>query len=94
MSDEWRAGDLALCIKQGDWISAPSDPNNDGPIAGQILTVKVVVAGHGVIALGFAEWEPALFRSTRFRKIPPHIPDEEDREAIRLMTGVPVKEPV
>ncbi|WP_390549829.1 hypothetical protein [Qipengyuania sp. MTN3-11] len=32
--------------------------------------------------------------ASRFRKIRPHTPDEEDRETIALLNGAPVKQPV
>lgn len=82
MSD-WQPGDLALCVEAGD-VSRP----------GQVFTVYAVREG----GLRFEElrcYYTAVWvwsTSCRFRKIRPHIPDAEDRETIRLLTGKPVRE--
>lgn len=89
MSDNWEAGDLALCIKSGRVTKA-----------GRFYTVSEVVIDRfdNAVLLRFSgmryrfahEWSGA----DRFRKIYPHAPDAEDLETINLLKSAPVPEPV
>lgn len=92
MSEDWKPGDLALCVKSGP-----------GTESGRIYTVADVCEpgaftdtgaynSFGCLALRFTEIDYAAIphcwsSCTRFRKIRPHTPDEEDRETIALLTG-------
>lgn len=85
MSDDWKPGDLALCVK-GGVVSR----------VGQIYTVDNVEM-LGSLCLWFVGQDysgllPSFAKN--FRKIRPHTPDEQDAETIRLLTGAPVKEPI
>ncbi len=88
MSDEWRVGDLALGI-------APNHPLNPQYRKGGFYTVSEVVDCRGCVGLRFRDLPLAdgdhSWDVSAFRRIPPHIPDEEDRETIRLLNQTPVK---
>lgn len=93
MSDDWQPGDLALCVKVGRWeIVRPGNCPSMNLRAGQILTVDGVKVDIGVSFLHFTLGR-GWYAACCFRKIRPHIPDEEDAETIRLLTGTPVLEP-
>ena len=96
MSDDWKPGDLALCLKMGSWEMLAGRPPTCGmPQPGGIYTVVEIISrppfGMGLLLQGLADHH---FLSTRFRRIPPHEADAEDAETIRLLTGKPIKEPV
>ena len=98
MADDWQAGDLALCVMDGE-----------NTRKGQVFTVEAVqgpvhyrpgwgLPGGEAIALVFKEVRHprnsfGRYISLRFRKIRPHTPDAEDAETIALLTGQPAKEP-
>lgn len=90
MSDDWQPGDLALCIDDRPsmfWSGWE-------PKKGRIYTVLFVTADRNGLDLEEVSDAPAPYAARRFRKIRPHIPDEEDIETISLLTGAPVREPV
>lgn len=86
MSDDWKPGDLALCVRSGTSIRAG--------FVGVVTRVEVTPIGTGLWLSGICS--DALtggYHAWRFRKIRPHTPDEEDAETIRLLTGKPVRAP-
>jgi hypothetical protein len=95
MAEDWQPGDLALCVRTA--VDAST-------VSGRFYTVeRVIVDCAGTLALFLvglqngSEWGPEGFyghKASRFRKIRPHVPDEEDAETIRLLTGAPIREPV
>lgn len=95
MSDDWQAGDLALCIKQSAYVKGVlSYATQPSPSKGRIYQVEDVKA--------FPDWECVGLKipgwvgwiaDHYFRKIRPHSADAEDRETIRLLNGAPVGEP-
>jgi len=104
MSDDWQAGDLALCVRGGR-IVCPSHPRRgihtgkNAPPVGAVKTIAYVgntVFPSGVVCrcgqLSFSDGTYSV--ATRFCKIRPHTPDAEDAETIRLLNSAPVKEPV
>lgn len=100
MADDWKPGDLALCVKQGRWRSTLTGRYRRCSMrAGQVHTVRrfgmCPMSGVATLWLeGFlGERGADGFAAVRFRKIRPHTPDEQDEETIRLLTGAPVKEP-
>lgn len=94
--DDWQPGDLALCVALPNGHFP--NPGHFGVVPGGVYTVSKVRNAVWGVALDFEEdWEANdedAFNATYFRKIRPHVPDEEDAETIRLLTGTPVKEPV
>ena len=92
MAEDWKPGDLALCIKIGDWIHVKSRKIGKGPRAGNVLRVRNVVSRGGVTWLFLDGWPGNkiydAFAARRFCKINPHTPDAEDEETIRLLNGV------
>ena len=96
MSD-WQKGDLALCIKVGEWrrLGEFGDLGgiDNGPRAGMTLTVSEVLSFGNGQALKFVDFpdQPEAgwkgYNTTRFRKITPDKADEYDREVIDLMAG-------
>lgn len=87
MSEDWKAGDLALCIKMGPWVTFGKNAVSDGagPRCGQHLTVREVQTFDGRKALSFDAWRRDCFLADRFVKITPLPRDEFDREVISLM---------
>lgn len=89
MSDDWQVGDLALCV-DGSPRKRVGRYNENGAnyrlTAGKIYTVDRIDFEDGYTGLHFDGYEWAWLAS-RFRKIRPHAPDEEDAETIRLMNG-------
>lgn len=100
MADDWRAGDLALCVKRGRWRNNRGFAPSRGMRAGQVHTVRAtgMCPSNGLFTLWFegfpGERYEDGFGAIRFRKIRPHTPDAEDAETIRLLNSAPVKEPV
>lgn len=100
MSDDWKPGDLALCVRGGEITDCDCGGcHAAGWRAGETLVVTAVgygpAFGHTIChhpALRLSGGRNGLAR--RFRKIHPHTPDAEDAETIRLLNGAPVKEPV
>ncbi|WP_066113804.1 MULTISPECIES: hypothetical protein [unclassified Blastomonas] len=100
--DDWQPGDLALCVSSegfhDDFVEG-----NQYPAIGSVSRVNDVCLLEaslddkwnqpGGVWLSFDEYPVFLCFSGNFRKIRPHVPDEEDAETIRLLTGTPVKEP-
>ena len=82
MSDDWQAGDLALCIKLGKWRGDVTGRPIAGPAAGRIYTVTWAGMAGGIICLELEGVETYLnsngavapWRAYRFRKIRPHLP--------------------
>jgi hypothetical protein len=95
--DDWKVGDLALCIKQGQWQRITTGiRHNKGPRCGEVCTVTGVFVKDGYIALALAEWPRASgygygYIACRFRKVTPPEADEFDREVIDLMTKQPAE---
>lgn len=90
MSEDWRVGDLALCIRRGKWMSL-RNPDSDGPWPGSLHTVEGIYENprrKGRTGLGFPEWPEDAFEISFFRKIHPHSPDEQDADTIRLLNRV------
>lgn len=97
--DDWQAGDLALCVALYD--GGGIDPPPANLKIGGVYTVERVFCGvdlFGGAGLGLAivDVQPLIlgaqgFVADLFRKIHPHTPDAEDREAIELLTGKPVE---
>lgn len=91
----WQKGDLALCVKRGWSIMDPTRPG------GVYVVERVWINPNGRhLCLGFVGVDSGTpygtpygqlgfwgHRASRFRKIEPHTPDEEDAEIIRLLTG-------
>lgn len=101
MAENWRSGDLAICVRGGR-----IDPGHSGPFprSGAVYRVldSYVYGLRGVwLLLDGAPDNHDLdgtnrgpqWHSRRFRKIHP-LSIEEHNAEIRLLTGKPVKEPV
>ncbi|MFC3100375.1 hypothetical protein [Altererythrobacter lauratis] len=99
MDSEWRSGDLALCIKQGQWRDSATQEYVDfGPRAGALLTVCWVMDGAAMgrgsgLLLNFAPWPRDFFAARNFVKITPDAKAVDERVAIALPGGAPVVEP-
>jgi hypothetical protein len=93
MSDDWKPGDLALCIKGGR-IANSGRPPKSFPVKGRIYTVhssRMRTFNQAGFSLGLVlEDGPVnncgtrIWHHSRFVKLPEHTEDEEDRETIRL----------
>lgn len=98
MSDDWQAGDVALCISnpgKGDGVTVAVP--HPGVRSGRFFTVDQVVHWMGALGLvlrGYPTSDKPFAHDARgFRRIPPHKADEFDREVIEHMLGKPVREP-
>jgi hypothetical protein len=96
--DDWQAGDLALCVKRGQWRHCRSGGISNAPWkSGGIYTVRRYgpCPTSGLPTLWFEGYPGERGAdggaAMRFRKIRPHVPDAEDRETIALLTGKPAK---
>lgn len=101
MSENWQAGDLALCVHLGPWFSALSGNihprQNCHPKAGDISRVDGLRIGRDgrerLLLERFAEKNIRGIRYSYtpqcFRKVTPPEADEFDREVIELMTKQP-----
>jgi hypothetical protein len=90
VGDDWKPGDLALCVR-----GCPVGLDDTKP--GAIYTVGHVTSALDysgrVLYLKEAPHRGSGSRDYRFRKIHPHTPDEQDAETIRLLNGVPTPAP-
>ena len=93
MSDDWKIGDLALCIKLTPWKGVKSGKDREGPKPGAVLTVRdLSVSDAGLHCLHFDGFltpsgKKRGFASVRFRKIRP-LTDEE-RNSFAADLGLP-----
>lgn len=100
MADDWRPGDLALCVS--DIFEEAEGPETWFPLPGHVYSVAGTVAdcGDGFGPALLLKEEPAHvpnpglgWPAKFFLKATPPEADEFDREVISLMTSNPVKEP-
>lgn len=93
MSENWQAGDIALCIEERGYdVPAP----NLNPRKGRFYTVKHTTPNPvdpDILGLAFTVAPTVAFNSKYFRKVTPPAADEFDRETIALMRGAPAKVP-
>ena len=102
MSEDWQAGDMALCVRGAKPCSDCGLP----PLfhAGAVYTVKafrhIWLTGAQFPALFFEELADETrhgrcthygFIPHHFRKIRPHVADKEDAETIRLLQAAPAE---
>lgn len=92
MADEWKPGDIALCISDAPHWSDMEAPIAWNPQVGATYHVsRVGLCRFGFRTLiGLAEnpngWDWG-FLASRFIKVTPDAADEFDRETIALLTG-------
>lgn len=95
----WQVGDLALCIKLGDWktyFESGAISKGFGPPAGAVLTVRAVYhePRHGIV-LRFLDFPDSQtpgwtgFQAVRFRKVTPGTDIEGVEERRRIPVGEP-----
>ena len=86
----WQKGDLAVCIKRGEWCHyGTGEPTNGGPKYNEIVTVRRVgigISGMPVLWLvGYKGDEVGdSFGSRRFRKIKPDTEGANEDDAAWL----------
>ena len=82
----WQNGDMALCIKQGDWfifLGSNLIIKSYGPKAGKVLTVSsVTLSKEGEMGLTFDEYPNNIYSPIRFVKITPNKELEEEFDRI------------
>lgn len=83
---DWQPGDLALCLGDDDpWF--PPEPCDPRP--GMVLTVRSYSPhDDGLWFVGVQSCDS--YKARYFRRIPPHTPDAEDAETIRLLNDIPM----
>ena len=86
--EDWKAGDLAECIRDGFWYAAGLFPHNSGPRRGEVRAVQAVrIACHGDNCreyLVFARYGDAGYISAAFRKITPRADEATRGDAASL----------
>jgi hypothetical protein len=100
MSENWQAGDLAMCINAGAWeCEEGGSLSRHGPQMGEsylVVLVEYDVAFDELedeTYLVFDEWPGEAWLACRFIKINPQDPDEFDREIIAAMNDQPEQVP-
>ena len=91
--DGWAVGDLALCVAAPDHsVLGLKNPCKPGGIY-QVERVVVCSEGLGLGFHGitFPRCKQNAARAEHYRRIPPHTPDAEDRETIRLLQRAAVE---
>jgi hypothetical protein len=89
MSDNWKRGDLALCVAN-DFSTRNYPDIGELPRIGAIYGVNDVAWHSGLKVDGLALIgmpDDAYFEATAFRRINPHRPDMDDLETIRLLNA-------
>lgn len=97
MSDDWAAGDQALCISSAGWYDPFNGDDSNGPDLGSVHQVQGVsqwfLWGREILALRFSPW-PIWYQASCFRKVTPGADiqgSEIERE--RFKQGNPWKVP-
>jgi hypothetical protein len=88
VSDDWKVGDLALCVYAGDnWSSLDaSNEASPAPQFGCTYTVLHVGTCQGLLGIGLVEFGPMMtFYAPRFRKIRPDANRGSKREWRKLL---------
>ena len=105
MADDWKPGDLALCVKLSPWVRIFADGvvggylDRGGPKAGATYTVRSVEGDAGAFGvwLRFSDFPDVNaplwlgYASIRFIKVTPDAEDAFDREVIAHMAGQEVE---
>ena len=83
MSDDWQVGDLAVCIKSGQWAHIVGGMASSGPAYGEIRAVRRVGQWRSYIVLWLEGYDGdcvnEAFTAVRFRKVrPDNEPCEEE----------------
>ncbi len=98
MSDDWKPGDEALCIRGGERTRKGAVYTVDDITPPRSFDGEGGVNNFDVPTLRFSQLRPyerlAWSVSSRFIKVTPKAPDSEDAEVIALLNGAGVKEPV
>ena len=93
MADDWKVGDLALCVRACPFGNDATRPGHAYSVT-QIRINGVNWDGTrstGLRFQGVARW--GYSDSRRFVKVTPPEADEFDRETIELLNRAPAKEP-
>ena len=100
MADDWKPGDLALCVRGG--AVHPGTRAPELPRIGAVYTVDAFGTSGFRGGPAPAFWlvdgpknndGQRVWGASRFRKIEDHVPDAEDEETIRLLNGAPCNPP-
>lgn len=75
-TDDWQAGDLAVCIDTRLWIDLATGCNVPGPKNGDLMRVAAIKLAHGAVFLKFIGIPNEWFAASSFLKVRP-----EQREA-------------
>lgn len=74
MSDNWQAGDDALCVSSKGWFDPYNGADSGGPEQGSVNRVMGVsvwtIWGREIIALRFSAW-PNFYQADCFVKVTP-----------------------
>ena len=98
MSDDWQPGDLALCVRGGRGRRSAGkvggvwkrESGEDSLRSGMIYVVEMVRFTDGGAPYLKVRGVEGPWLGSRFRKIRPHTPDQEDVATIALMRRAPV----
>jgi len=96
MSEDWKPGDLALCVTVDDRVQ----PDGITATAGRYLKLGRIYVVAAVATITPTRRRPGLYLvlcdgghagAWRFRKIHPHQEDADDREVIAMLTYAPLE---
>lgn len=98
MSDDWKPGDMALCINPDGWAQRDGVPDVPGPKLGQVYEVQqvwVMCFPDGQYeTLVFSPWANDGYHSENFRKVTPGTEiNGAEIERERFKQGNPWKVP-
>lgn len=75
MSEDWKPGDMALCINPDGWFERATRQRLPGPVMGQVHQVEAVwihcFPENQYETLVFGPWPNDSFDAKQFRKITP-----------------------
>lgn len=94
-SEGWRAGDLVVCLGDGDWWKDQNGAASIGPGREQVVRVSCVVFGvegyDDGIGLEFEGWKDELYPARLFRRIKPDHSAADDAEIVALIKRASVR---
>lgn len=92
MADDWKPGDLALCVKREPWRNDEGAILQGGPQSGQAFVVEEAYISKrvGDLMLAFPDFPREGFAAIYFRKIPPLTDEERDSFLADLKLPAPL----
>ena len=79
LSEDWKVGDLAVCVVSGDWDARDGWVPTEGKVY-KVIDVSKGTTAFGVVIFGlvFTESPYCCWDNTAFRKVPPRKEEAAD----------------